>query len=139
MKDRVGPLKDIDENVITKSVDIAESLNNYFSSVFTLEDKGKLPTIPQMIGENEACIEHMVITPDMILAKLKKMKDNKSPGVDGISQKMLKEIAEEISIPLAKVFNLSIQEGIVHLSGKLQMSYQSSKRETDVNQKIIDQ
>ena len=81
VKYRVGPLKDIDGNVTTKSVDIAESLNNYFSSVFTLEDKGKLPTIPQMMGENEACIQHMVITPDMILAKLKKVKDNKSTGV----------------------------------------------------------
>ena len=72
-----------------------------------------------MMVENEACIQHMVITPDMMLAKLKKMKDNKSPGVDGISQKMLKEIAEEISIPLAKVFNLSIQEGIVPLKWKI--------------------
>ena len=53
VKDRVGPLKDIDGNVITKSADIAESLNDYFSSVSTLEDAGKLPTIPNMIGENE--------------------------------------------------------------------------------------
>ena len=58
MKDREGPLKDIDGNVITKSVDIAECLNNYFSSVFTLEDKGNLPTIPKLIGENEECIKH---------------------------------------------------------------------------------
>ena len=73
-----------------------------------------------MMGENEACIQHiMVITPDMILAKLKKMKDNKSPGVDGISSKMLKEIAEEISVPLAIVFNLFIQEGIVPLEWKI--------------------
>ena len=129
VKDREGPLKDIDGNVITKSVDIAESLNHYFSSVFTLEDKGKLPTIPQMMGENEACIQHMVITPDMILAKLKKMKDNKSPGVDGISPKMLKEIAEEISVPLA-------MDGIVPLEWKIANVVGlpiSSKWETYVN------
>ena len=41
------------------------------------------------------------------------MKDNKSPGVDGISPKLLKEIVEQISTPLAKVFNLSLEEGIV--------------------------
>ena len=40
------------------------------------------------------------------------MKDNKSPGVDGIPPKLLKEI-EQISTPLAKVFNLSLEEGIV--------------------------
>ena len=49
----------------------------------------------------------------MIQKKIKKMKDNKSPGVDGIPPKLLKEIVEQISIPLAKVFNLSLEEGIV--------------------------
>ena len=41
------------------------------------------------------------------------MKDNKSPGVDGIPPKLLKEIVEQISTPLAKLFNLSLEEGIV--------------------------
>ena len=49
----------------------------------------------------------------MIAKKIKKMKDNKSPGVDGISPKLLKEIVEQMSIPLAKLFNLSLEEGIV--------------------------
>ena len=48
----------------------------------------------------------------MIEKKIKKMKDNKSPGVDGIPPKLLKEIVEQISTPLAKVFNLSLEEGI---------------------------
>ena len=41
------------------------------------------------------------------------MKENKSPGVDGIPPKLLKEIVEQISTPLAKLFNLSLEEGIV--------------------------
>ena len=41
------------------------------------------------------------------------MKDNKSPGVDGITPKLLKEIVEQIITPLAKLFNLSQQEGII--------------------------
>ena len=49
----------------------------------------------------------------MIAQKIKKMKDNKSPGVDGIPPKLLKEIVEQISTPLAKLFNFSIEEGIV--------------------------
>ena len=44
---------------------------------------------------------------------MKKMKDNKSHGVDGIPPKLLKEIVEQISTPLAKLFNLSLEEGIV--------------------------
>ena len=41
------------------------------------------------------------------------MKDNKSPRVDGIPPKLLKEIVEQISTPFAKCFNLSLEEGIV--------------------------
>ena len=40
------------------------------------------------------------------------MKDNKSPGVDGIQPKLLKEMIQQISKPLAKEFNLSLEEGI---------------------------
>ena len=54
----------------------------------------------------------LFVTPEMIAQKIKKMKDNKSPGV-GIPPKLLKEIVEQISIPHAKLFNLSIEEGIV--------------------------
>ncbi len=46
------------------------------------------------------------------------MKENKSPGVDGISPKILKEIVEQISMPLAHVFNMSLHEGIVPLERK---------------------
>ena len=44
--------------------------------------------------------------------KIKKMK-YKSPGVDGIPPKLLKEVVEQISTSLANVFNLSPEEGIV--------------------------
>ena len=42
----------------------------------------------------------------------------KSPGVDGISPKILKETIEQISTPHAHVFNMSLQEGIVQLEWK---------------------
>ena len=53
------------------------------------------------------------ITPEMISTKIKMMKTNKSPGVDGITPKLLKEIVNEISTPLAIFFNISLKEGIV--------------------------
>ena len=46
------------------------------------------------------------------------MKDNQSPGVDGIPPKLLLDIAEHISIPLATVCNLSLEEGVVPLEWK---------------------
>ena len=46
------------------------------------------------------------------------MKENKSPGVDGIAPKILKETVEQICTPLAHVFNMSLEEGIVPLEWK---------------------
>ena len=46
------------------------------------------------------------------------MKDNKSPGVAGISPKIMKKTVEQISTPLAYEFNMSLQEGIVPLEWK---------------------
>ena len=52
----------------------------------------------------------------MVVKKIKAMKDNKSPGVDGIHPKLL--TVEQISIPLARVFNLSLKEGVVPFEWK---------------------
>ena len=41
------------------------------------------------------------------------MKHNKSPVVDGIQPKLLKGIIGQTSTPLAKLFNLSLEGGIV--------------------------
>ena len=46
------------------------------------------------------------------------VKDHKSPGVDGIPPELLLEIVEQISRPLATVFNLSLEEGVVPLEWK---------------------
>ena len=66
------------------------------------------------------------------------MKDNKSPGVDGIPPKLLMETVDQISIPLARVFNLSLKE-LFHLNGKKQTSYQYLKRVREISQRITDQ
>ena len=93
---------------------MAEVLNEYFSLVFTTEDISSLP-VPFTKFEDDTSdyLGHLFVTPEMIAKKIKKMKDNKSPGVDGIPPKLLKEIVEQISTPLAKVFNLSLEGGIV--------------------------
>ena len=71
---------------------MAEELNVHFSSVFTREE--------------------------VVASKINNMKENKSPGVDGLSPKILKETVEQISKPLAHVFNMSLQEGIVPVEWK---------------------
>ena len=57
----------------------------------------------------------LVVTPTVVASKINNMNENKSPGVDGISPKLLTETVEKINMPLAHVFNMSLQEGIVSL------------------------
>ena len=93
---------------------MAEVLNEYFSSVFTTEDFSSLPfPFTKFEGNKSEHLGQLFVSPVMIANKIKKMKDSKSPGVDGIPPSLLKEIVEQISTPLAKLFNLSLEEGIV--------------------------
>ena len=92
----------------------------HFSSVFTREDTSSLP-VPEtkFNGSEGERLGQLVVTPEVVASKINNMKENyKSPGVDGISTKILKEIVEQISTPLAHVFNMSLQEGIVPLEWK---------------------
>ena len=57
-------------------------------------------------------MEQLVVTPEVVASKINNIEDNKSPGVDGIAPKILKETAEQISMPLAHVINLTLQEEV---------------------------
>ena len=72
----------------------------------------------QFQGAKSYYLGPLVVTPELVAKKIKAMKDNKSPGVDGIPPKLLMETVEQISIPLARVFNLSLKEGVVPFEWK---------------------
>ena len=111
VRDKVGPLENNRGNMISDGFQMAEVLNEYFSSDFTTEDVNSLP-VP-FEGNKSEHLGQLFVTPEMIAKKIKKMKVNKSPGVDGITPKLLLEIVEQISTPLAFFFNLSLEEGII--------------------------
>ena len=62
VRDKVGPLVNNRGNIISEGFQMAEVLNEYFSSVFTTED------ISSHLG-------HLFVTPVMIANKIKKMKE----------------------------------------------------------------
>ena len=91
-------------NIISDGFQIVEVLNEYFSSAFTTEDISSLPVpVCKFEGNKSEHLGQLFVTSEMIAKKIKKMKDNKSPGVDGIPPKLVKEIVEQISTPLASV------------------------------------
>ena len=119
VQDKVGPLEGSDGNIITEGFLMAENLNEYISSVFARENISTLPVL-ETTFEGRECdyLGQLTVTPKIVAMKIRDMKNNKSPGVDGIPPKLLLEIVEQISIPLATVFNLSLDEGIVPLEWK---------------------
>ena len=119
VRDKVGPLEHNAGDIITGEFLMAEELNMHFSSVFTREDTSSLP-VPEtkFNGSEGEMLGQLVVIPEVVASKINNMKENKSPGVDGISPKIPKETVEQISTPLAHVFNMSLQEGIVPLEWK---------------------
>ena len=118
VRDKVGQLEDNAGNIITQGFLMAEELNMHFSSVFTREDTSSLPVPETKFKGSEGERLGQLVGPEVVVSKINNMKENKSPGVDGISPKLLKETVEQISTPLAHVFNMSLQEGIVPFEWK---------------------
>ena len=119
VQDKVGPLEDSAGNIVSQGFLMAADLNGYFSSVFTKEDISSLPVADAKFqGAKSDYLGPLVVTPELVAKKIKAMKDNKSPGVDGIPPKLLMETVEQISIPLARVFNLSLKEEVVPFKWK---------------------
>ena len=119
---------------------MAEVLNEYFSSEFNTEDISSLPVpFTKFEGNKSEHLGQLFVTPAKIAKKMKKMNDNKSPGVDGIPPKLLKEIVEQISTPLAKLFNLSLEEGIFPSEWKEANITPYLRRDRGTSQKITDQ
>ena len=92
VRDKVGPLEENAGDKITDGFLMAEELNIHFSSVFTREDTSLLP-VPEtkFNGSEGERFGQLVVTPEVVANKINNMKENKSPGVDGISPKILKE------------------------------------------------
>ena len=92
VRDKVGPLEDNVGNIIyiTQGFLMAEDLNMHFCSVFMREDTSSLP-VPEtkFKGLEGERLGQLVVTPEVVASKINNMKENKSPGIDGISPKIL--------------------------------------------------
>ena len=89
---------------------MAEELNSYFATVFTVEDTSGMPELQENQGTQ---VNVLAITKEKVLGKLKDLKVDKSPGPDGLHPSVLKEIAEEIMEALVVIFQESLEAGRV--------------------------
>ena len=109
-KIQVGPLNQENGELCHSNKEMAEILNKHYANVFTAEDPN-LPADPP----SHVCPEMPDInfTPYAVSEILKHLKNSSSPGPDEISQRVLKEVANEVSIPLSILFNKTMRSGTV--------------------------
>ncbi|XP_062926608.1 retrovirus-related Pol polyprotein from type-1 retrotransposable element R1 isoform X1 [Mobula hypostoma] len=108
--ERIEPIKCDSGKVCMEPEEIAEVLNEYFTSVFTMEkDLGNCCNDLQQTEK----LEHVDIKKGDVLELLESIKLNKSPGPDEIYPRLLCEAREEIAEPLAMIFASSMGMGEV--------------------------
>jgi len=105
----VGDLEKQDGTMTENDQDKAEVLNDFFKSVFTVEDTTDIPRLAERHGGS--LITELVITEEMVLEKLKSLKTNKSPGPDMCHPYVLSKLRDEMKKPLCLLFNKSLESG----------------------------
>ena len=123
---------------------MSELLNEFFSSVFTREDRRNIPQLVLMDGDNQPKISDSTysdieITEDGVLKIIKGLKANKTGGVDDLNSSFLKGIAEAIMMPLTEIYKKSLEEVKISKDWKKQMLHQFSRKGLKRIKKTTDQ
>ena len=87
-----------------------DCLNDYFSSISTVNDKGV--QLPNFEPKTQNSLSNITCTALEISNLIELLNPNKASGPDVISNRMLKAVAIEISVPLEILFNRSFREGM---------------------------
>ena len=103
-------LKKRDNTFTNSAKDIAETLNEQYHSVFTDEDTSSIPDIPPK-PLTTSPLQQFSVTQDDVTKALKNLRTDKSPGIDGIHPRPLKELADVLAKPVTMIFQLSLQSG----------------------------
>jgi len=106
----IGPLRNENKETVSEDHGMAELLNNFFSSVFTRENTGHIPTAPEM---ETSVLEDVIITEKKVREKIRKLKTESATGPDEIGPRLLQELETELIPPLVTIFRKSITTGEV--------------------------
>jgi Reverse transcriptase (RNA-dependent DNA polymerase) len=97
----------VDGNLVSDDREVSEILNKFFASVFTVEDTNN---IPQKAAETDKILGDIQITIEAVRKKIKNLKADSAPGPDGFHPRLLKELVNELSLPLTILFRRSLDE-----------------------------
>ena len=119
-KVQAGPLRDEQGQEVSHPGEMADIFNKQFLSVFTAEDTTSIPQPANIFKEfdNDRLL-NVEITEEVVKARLASLREDKSPGADGLSPRLLKQISEELAYPVTVLFNQSMDEGAVPQDWKI--------------------
>ena len=109
MKEGIYDLTTKDGVIITKDEEKANILNSFFVSVFTKADISNIPVLTER--PVQSMLEDVSFDLSKIFKLLEKLKVDKSPGPDGIHNRVLFEIKDQIGKVISILFHKSFQSG----------------------------
>jgi len=110
-KTTIGPLITADRKMITGGKEMAEELNRFFASVFSIEDSTNIPEAEEEeIGRDMTAVR---ISEQDVARKIRKLRKDAAMGPDGISPRLLQQFESSLIQPLEILFNKSISTGEV--------------------------
>ena len=108
-KSRVDDLKTADGSMATVDGDKARVLNEYFSSVFTVEDILHIP-VPA-VAHTGPVLDDVDISEELVRRKMAQLKPFSSAGPDGVHPRILRETTRSLAPYLAGLFRKSVDTG----------------------------
>ena len=104
----IAGLKREDGTTAEDDQEKTEMLNNFFSSVYTKEDFANVPSMEPR--NNGHYLDNITITEATVAKKLSQLNAAKSPGLDGIHPRILKELSSVLSKPITILYKRSLEE-----------------------------
>ena len=105
----VPNLRKSDGTLTSTDKEIADRLNQQYYNAFTKENTTNIPDI-EAKNLITAALQSFHITEEEVLKELKELNPNKSPGIDGMHPRVLKELAEELAKPLTILMKKSLED-----------------------------
>ena len=92
--------------IYTEEKEKANILNNFFTEQTLLDDSQT--TLPQTVNNTTYKLDSIIVTPEEVRDTLKSLPFGKAAGPDLINNRLLKELAQPLALPLSDLFNLSL-------------------------------
>ena len=100
-----------DGTIFSEDIDKANVLNDFFVDQTLLDDS--TASLPQTVNVPDYNLESLNISREEVESTLKSLPLGKAAGPDLINNRILKELAQPLSLPLCDLFNFSVSHGKV--------------------------